>query len=364
MSGVPLARPSITDRERHYVGEALDGSWLSGHGPHVERFERAWAARCDALHAVAVASGTAALHLLLLALDVCSGDEVIVPALTYVAVANAVRHAGGTPVVVDVDPNTWCLSPDGARAAITPRTVGILAVHAYGHPADIGALAGLATRHRLWLLEDGAEAHLATYHGAVVGGLADAAAFSFFGNKIVSTGEGGAVTTNDPALADRVRALSRQGVAEGDDRYRPSLTGLGLRMGNLAAAVGCGQLDRLDDLLDRRRALWRRYEGGFREAKGVELQPVSRCVTAAPWLFSVTFDDGRARRDAVRRRLEDDGIESRPLFPNLACLPVAAPPRDGCPEADRLAASGLSLPLHPDLAGEDLDRIVDVVRCA
>ncbi|HZQ58128.1 MAG TPA: DegT/DnrJ/EryC1/StrS family aminotransferase [Acidimicrobiales bacterium] len=360
MTRVPLARPSLADREHHYVLEALEASWLSGHGPHVERFEQGWSSCCGTRHAVAVASGTAALHLLLVALGVRAGDEVIVPALTYVAVANAVRHAGGIPVVADVDPATWCLSTVAARAAVTRRTVGVVAVHAYGHPADVGALSALAARHGLWLVEDGAEAHLATYHGAVVGGLARAAVFSFFANKIVSTGEGGAVTTSDTALAERVRALSRQGVAEGDDRYSPSLTGLGLRMGNLAAAVGCGQLERLGELLDRRRHVWRRYQQGLGQSSAVRAQPVRGCVTVAPWLYSVTFDEG-ARRDAVRRALTVNGIESRPLFPNLATLPVAAPASDRCPEAGRLAACGLSLPLYPDLQSSDVDRIVEVV---
>jgi perosamine synthetase len=364
MMRVPLARVDVGELERRYVLDALESGWLSGNGPYVERFESAWAQRCETRHAVAVASGTAALHLLLLAHGVGHGDEVIVPAMTYAAVANAVHHTGAVPVVVDVEPATWCLSPTAVVAAITSRTVGVIAVHAYGHPADMSAICAVAERAGLWVLEDGAEAHLATCHGAIVGGLGAAAAFSFFGNKIVTTGEGGAVTTNDDRLAEAVRALARQGVRSEDDRYRPSLVGLGLRLGNLAAAAGCAQIDRIDELVERRRRASARYQSDLGDVAGITMQPVAPWATRAPWLFSIVVDDaafGRSR-DELHHDLANAGIESRPLFPPLGGLPNAEPTPHACPIATHLAGAGLSLPLFAGIDDHELARIIELVR--
>ncbi|MDQ1435613.1 MAG: perosamine synthetase [Actinomycetota bacterium] len=359
-----MARASIGALEEEYVLDALQSGWVSGNGPYVERFEHEWSLRCGTRHAVAVSSGTAALQLLLLAQGVAPGDEIVVPALTFAAVANAVRHTGAVPVVVDVDASTWCLSTAAIGAAITSRTVGVIAVHAYGHSADMNAIATIADHFGLWVMEDGAEAHFATYHGAPVGGLAAGAAFSFFGNKIITTGEGGAVTTDDDDLAETVRALRHHGIAAGDDRYSPSLVGLGLRMGNLAAAVGCAQLERAEHLLAERRAAVAHYEHELRHLDGISLQPVAPSVVAAPWLFSVLVDShgDESARDTVARALAGDGIESRNLFPPLGTLAVGRARGHASPVATRLARDGLSLPLFAGIEERDICRIVETIR--
>ena len=357
---IPVARASIGALEEKYVLDALQSGWVSGNGPYVERFEHEWALRCGTKHAVAVSSGTAALQLLMLALGVSPGDEIIVPALTFAAVANAVCHAGAVPIVVDVDLSTWCISPTAIAAAITAKTVGVIAVHAYGHPADMNAIATVADRFGLWVAEDGAQAHLATYHDAPVGGLSMGAAFSFFANKIVTMGEGGAVTVDDDDLAATVRALRHHGVASGDDRYSPSLPGFGLRMGNLAAAVGCAQLERVDQLLIERRSAIARYEHELRALDGISLQPVAPSVVAAPWLLSVLVEshDDANERDAIARALTRARIESRNLFPPLGTLPVGRAGGHAAPIATRLAREGLSLPLFAGIDERDIDRVV------
>jgi perosamine synthetase len=361
---IPVARASVGPLEEKYALDALQSGWVSGNGPYVERFEDEWSRQCATEHAVAVSSGTAALQLLLLALGAGSGDEIIVPALTFAAVANAVRHTGAIPIVVDVDAATWCLSPAAVAAAITARTVGVIAVHAYGHPADVDAIGSVAARYGLWVVEDGAEAHLATYRGAPVGGLAAGAAFSFFGNKIITTGEGGAVTTDDRALAETMKALRHHGIAGADDRYEPSLVGFGLRMGNLAAAVGCAQLERAECLVDQRRAVVARYEHELCSVAGIALQPVGPFVVTAPWLFSILVagSGDRCARDDLARALRGRGIESRNLFPPLGALAVAQPARHPTPVASSLARAGLSVPLFAGMEECEIDRVVEAIR--
>ena len=209
---IMLAAPDLTGNEETYVLDALRSTWISSSGPYLQRFETLFAQMCHAEFALAVANGTVALHLALLGFDLKPGDEVILPSLTYVATANAVRYVGARPVFVDVDRATWCVSPQAIEEAITPRTRGVIVVHLYGHPADMDAIQEIASRHGLWIVEDAAEAHTATYKGRVVGGLADVSVFSFYGNKIFTSGEGGAVVINNPQQAAKLRMLRGQGM--------------------------------------------------------------------------------------------------------------------------------------------------------
>jgi perosamine synthetase len=231
----------------------------------------------------------------------------------------------------------------------------------------MGAILATARRHGLWVIEDGAEAHLACYAGATVGGLAYGGAFSFYGNKIFTTGEGGAVTLRDTSVAERVRALRHQGVRPGrDPRYTPSLTGHSFRMSNLSAAVGCAQLARAEELMARRRSLVEQYRKNLASAPGVTLQPVEPWAEPAPWLLSVLIDDGQRGwgRNRVADHLYRSGIESRPLFPPLDSLAAGSPASGGCPVAHRLSRQGLNLPLFADMRPEDVDRVTaTLVEC-
>ena len=210
MFRIPVAAADLSGNEERYAVEAIRSSWISSTGPFIKRFEERFASLCEAKSAIGVCNGTVALHLALLALDVRPGDEVLVPSMTYIATANAVRYVGAEPVFVDVDPQTWCMDPAAIEAAITPRTKGIIPVHLYGHPADMDAINHTAGVHGLWVVEDAAEAHLAKYKGRPTGGLAALGTFSFYGNKIFTCGEGGAVTVNNPQLELRTRTLRGQ----------------------------------------------------------------------------------------------------------------------------------------------------------
>ena len=240
---IPVAAPDLTGNEESYVVEAIRSSWISSTGPFVQRFEKEFAALCGHAPAIGVANGTMALHLALLTLDLRPGDEVLVPSLTYIATANAVRYCGAEPVFVDVDPQTWCIDPKQLEARITRRTEGIIPVHLYGHPADMDAINHVAATHGLWVVEDAAEAHFARYKGRPTGSLARIGVFSFYGNKVLTSGEGGAITLDDPALEQRARLLKGQGV-DPERRYFFPITGYNYRLTNLACAILCAQLER------------------------------------------------------------------------------------------------------------------------
>ena len=245
---IAVAAPTLNGNEKRYVLECLETTWISSIGRFITEFERGFARFCGVEHAIAVSNGTNALHLALVALGVTSGDEVIVPSLTYVATANAVTYCGAKPVLVDCDPRTLNIDPAAIAGKITAHTKGIIPVHLYGHPADMDPIISVAREHGLFVLEDAAEAHGAEYKGRRVGGLGNCAAFSFFGNKIMTTGEGGMVTTNDSALAAKLRLYRGQGLDPGR-RYWHPVIGYNYRMTNIAAALGLAQLEQVDELM-------------------------------------------------------------------------------------------------------------------
>jgi perosamine synthetase len=364
-----VAAPDLTGNEESYVVEALRSTWISSTGAFLDRFEQDFAALCGASHSLAVCNGTVALHLSLLALDVRRGDEVLLPSLTYVATANAVRYVGAEPVFVDVDPATWCIDPDALEGSITPRTRGIIPVHLYGHPADMDAINHVAAVHGLWVIEDAAEAHLARYKGRPVGSLARLATFSFYGNKIITSGEGGAVVVSEPQLELRLRTLRGQGMDPARRYYFP-VTGYNFRMTNVAAAILCAQLERADEIVARRRQIFASYTELLSDIPGVAFQPVAEWAEPAPWLFCVTVEEsdfGRTRDELVRI-LAREGIETRPFFIPLHTLP---PFREGArvrgdllPTTDALARTGVSLPTYSGLTAGDLERIADAIRRA
>jgi perosamine synthetase len=360
---IPLFAPWIAPAAKAYVVDCLESGWISSVGPYVSRFERAFAAFCGATHALAVSSGTAALHLALAARGVGAGDEVIVPALTFVATANAVTYTGARPVFADVDPDTWTLRATDVEAALSPRTRAIVAVHLYGHPADMDPLRELARERKLLLVEDAAEAHGARYRGRVVGALGDIGCFSFFGNKLLSTGEGGMVVTNDAPLADA--AASLRGHAPGRDRaarYDHPHVGYNYRMTSLQAALGCAQLEDLDAVVARQAATAARYREGLAKVAGITLPPRAPWAAPITWLFSVLLPDAAGRARAVAT-LDAAGIETRPFFTPLHTLaPYATGARH--PAAEDVAARGLNLPSSPTITSKEIDRVCETLRAA
>jgi perosamine synthetase len=367
MARIPLAAPDLSGNELEYVTDAIRSSWISSTGPYVERFEEEFARLCGTRTALSVCNGTAALHLALLALGAGPGDEIVVPSLTYIATANAVRYVGAEPVFADVDPATWCLDPKAVAAAVTPRTRGIVAVHLYGHPADMDELEAIASRHNLWIVEDAAEAHLATYKGRPIGSLGSMAMFSFYGNKPFTSGEGGALTTDSSELAQKARLLRGQGM-DPERRYYFPITGYNYRLTNVGCALLCAQLERRESLIARRREVFALYRELLDGIPGVEFQPRAEWAEPTPWLFSVLIDERRygKNRDELAEALSVDGIETRPFFIPLHTLPPfreASGRRDeDLPVTDDLGARGLNLPTHTQLGDQEVEFVVAAVR--
>jgi perosamine synthetase len=353
---IPVAAPALVGREREYVLDCLDSTWISSSGSYLRRFESAFAEFCGVSHAVSCCNGTVAVHLALLAHGVGPGDEVIVPTLTYVASANPIVYCGGTPVFVDAEPRTWNMDPERVAEAISPRTKGIVAVHLYGHPVDMDPILELAERHGLWVVEDAAEAHGATYRGRIAGSMGSLATFSFYGNKIITSGEGGMVVCDDEQLARVVRQLHGQG-QDPQRRYWFPMVGFNYRMTNIEAAIGLAQLERIDWHLARRREIagWYREELGMEE--GIALSPEESWAQSAFWIMCAVLDEGRfGTRDEVMRALEEAGIETRPFFYPLHTLPMYRGGNAGrsFPVAEDLAQRGVNLPSSAMLTREDV----------
>jgi perosamine synthetase len=364
---IPVAAPDLSGNEERYAVDAIRSSWISSTGPYITKFEEQFATMCGAQSAIGVCNGTIALHLAMLAMDVRPGDEVLVPSMTYIATANAVRYVGAEPVFVDVDPQTWCMDPSLIEAAITPRTKGIIPVHLYGHPADMDAINHIAGVHGLWVVEDAAEAHCATYKGRPTGGLATLATFSFYGNKIFTCGEGGAVTVNNAQLALRTRTLRGQGM-DPNRRYHFPVTGYNFRITNVACAMLCGQLERAEPIFARRRAIFARYRRELANVPGVGVQPVAPWAQPAPWLYSATIDahDFGWSRDDLMNELARAGIETRPFFRPLHTLPpfreMSQKRREELPVTDALGETGLNLPTFTAMTDEQVSEVCKAVR--
>lgn len=364
---IAISAPDISSLEEEYALAAVRSTWISSTGEYVDRAEREIARMADTPIAITVCNGTAALHLAMLSLGIGPGDEVIVPSLTYIATANAVCYVGATPVFADVSEDTWCIDPGCIERCITPRTRAIIAVHLYGHPADMDAINAIATAHRLRVVEDAAEAHTARYRDRLVGGLADVGVFSFYGNKILSCGEGGAVTLRDRGLEATARLLRGQGMDPARRYYFP-IIGHNFRLTNVACAILCAQLSRCDAMLAQRRAVFDDYRRLLADIPGVGLQPVASWASPAPWLFCITIEEPvfGCSRVQLEASLADRGIETRPFFHPLHQLP---PYRDGhghgsLPVTERLARDGLCLPTHTRLSADDIGYIAESIAAA
>ena len=369
LARIPVAAPDLSGREEELVVDAIRSSWISSSGRYLSQFESEFANLCGTRHAIAVTNGTVALHLALLVLGVGPGDEVVVPSLTYIATANAVRYVGAEPVFADVDEATWCLDPAQLEAAVTGRTRAIVAVDLYGHPADMDAIGAIADRHRLQVVEDAAEAHLARYKGRAAGGLGTIGTFSFYGNKIFTSGEGGALTTDDPGLEANIRMLRGQGM-DPSRRYWFPITGYNYRMTNIAAALLCAQLERRAEIVARRAAIFEGYRRRLDGVPGIGFQPVAAWAEPAAWLFCITVDPqafGRSR-DELAEYLDERGIETRPFFIPIHRLPpfqAASEARgEELPVTDRLAERGLNVPTFTQMTGAMLDRVAETIIAA
>ncbi|MDO9490391.1 MAG: DegT/DnrJ/EryC1/StrS family aminotransferase [Sphingomonadaceae bacterium] len=360
MTTIRVAEPDLSDLELAYVTDAVRSGEVSSMGAYVEKFERAFADFCEVPHAVSCMNGTVALHLALIGLEVGPGDEVIVPALTFVSTANAVVHAGATPVFADVDPHHWGLDPAAVEAKITPRTKAIIVVHLYGHPADMDPLVELCRARGIALIEDAAEAHGARYKGRRVGSIGVVGTFSFYGNKIMTTGEGGAITTSDPAIADRMRMFKNHG-NDPTRRYWHKVIGYNYRMTNLQAALGLAQVERAAELLAVKAEIAAVYREGM---AGLPLAAHATQPWAEPvhWMTCALADERSPLSSLeIRERLGERGIETRPFFaPIPKLLPYASD--ESFPVSERLAEQGMNLPSGPKLALDEVRTVTAALR--
>lgn len=357
---IPISQPKISQLEIDYVTDAVRSGWVSSLGRYVNKFEEGFAAFCGTRYAVSVSNGTVGLHLALKTLGIGAGDEVIVPDLTFVATANAVVTAGATPVMVDVRRDTYCIDPARIAAAITPRTRAIIPVHLYGHPADMLAIEALAAKHGLRVIEDAAEAHGAAIAGRRVGSFGDCGVFSFYGNKIITSGEGGMITTNDAELYDKARYLRDHAMSR-ETRYWHTEVGYNYRITNIQAALGLAQLEQIGDFIHQRDEMLGLYRKAL-EPHGVECNP---SVGAMPvnWISCAVVDGlGRERRDAVIVGMRERGVDTRPFFFPMSMFPMYAKAAnaDSTPVAHRLSESGFNLPTFVGITRDQVSQACSV----
>jgi perosamine synthetase len=361
---IPVNEPLITDEAKKYVAEVMASGWISSAGPAVERFERSFADFLGVKHAVTTTSGTTALHLALAALGIGPGDEVIVPDFTMIATVCAVLYTGAAAVFVDSEPDTYTLDASLVGKAITRRTKAIVPVHIFGHSADMDPIRALADAHGLWVVEDAAEAHGATYKQRLCGSLGHLAAFSFYANKIVTTGEGGMVVTDDGALAARARLLRDMAHRPGQ-RFRHDELGYNYRMTSLQAACGLGQLEHIDAFVERKRRMAVDYGRRLHGIDGLRLPVTRPWAGNVHWMYAVLLEDRFPwSRDVFRAKLAQRGVDTRDFFPSSASQPMVrkqGPAQGPFPIAEAIAARGLCLPSGLALTNEQLDFVCDAI---
>jgi len=367
---IPVNEPLLGETERRLVDECVTSGWVSSSGRYITEFEEGWAAYCGRRYGVAVSNGTAALEAAVAALELEPGDEVILPTFTIISCVVAVLDAGAVPVLVDSDPETWCLNPDDVAARIGPRTKAIMPVHIYGHPVDMDPVLELADTHGLSIVEDAAEAHGAEYLTGRstaspawrrCGGFGTLSTFSFYANKLITTGEGGMVLTDDAALAERLRSFRNLGFGQ-TRRFFHEEMGRNLRLTNLQAALGVAQLQRIDAAVAHKRWMAELYGERLRDLPALQLpveQPWARSVY---WMYGVVLaEESGMDAEALSGRLREHGVETRPFFlgmheqPALHRLGLFA--GESYPVAERIARQGLYLPSGLTLTEAQIDRV-------
>ncbi len=358
---IPTAGPSISARETSYVLDAVRHGWNRKWDGYLQRFEQAFAEYIGARYALATSSGTGALHLALAALGIGPGDEVIVPDLTWVATANAVRYVGATPVFADVEPDSWCLDPAAFEAAITERTRAVIPVHLYGHPARMDRILEIARRHKLYVVEDAAPAIGAEFQGRRVGALGDLGCFSFQGAKLAVTGEGGMLVTNSEELYRRAYALWDQGRTPGT--FWINELGFKYKMSNLQAALGLAQLERVDWLIEAKREIFAGYAEGLAGVPCLTLNAEAPWARSIYWMTSIVLDEAAGvSRDALRAALQQRKIDTRPVFPAISQYPFWPRRQAPQPVAARLGRQGINLPSGVRLGRREVAYICRCIR--
>jgi perosamine synthetase len=357
---IPVYRADLSGNERKYVNECLESGWISALGRFTGSFEAAVAAYTGAGHAIAVSNGTVALHLAIHCLGIGPGDEVIVPSFTFIASVNAIAQTGATPVFAECRAEDWLIDVDDVERKIGPRTKAIMPVHLYGVPCDMAALCDLAATRRIAIVEDCAEAFGTLLNGRHVGTFAEAGAFSFYGNKTITTGEGGMVITNDAARAELMRKVKGQGQSS-SKRYWHEVLGFNYRMNNICAAIGLAQIERIGEILERKRAIAAHYRQLLARLPVTLQRPIAG-ASSSEWMMRCLLPPN-INRDAVMDVMLSDGVETRPVFRCAHHMPMY---KSGLrlPVTEDISARGLCLPSYATLTNREIKIVVDTLRSA
>lgn len=360
---ISVAMPHFAGNEKKYVDDCMETTWISSAGKYVNEFEMKFSEYFGVEESISCCNGTVALHVPLVALGLKPGDEVILPSFTYIATANAVKYCGATPVFADCLADTWNIDPEDIKRKISPRTKGIIPVHLYGNPCDMDAIMEIAKENNLFVLEDAAECHGATYKGKKVGTFGDVGTFSFFGNKIITTGEGGMIVTNNKELAEHIRVLKGQG-QDPNRRYWFIEVGYNYRMTNIEAAIGLAQLEDIEVHIANRRKVASWYMEELADMKDyITFQKVTDQAASVWWMFSVLLTEkSKISRDNLMDALKKDGIETRPLFYPMHMMPVYEDSNARCPVSERVSVNGLNVPTHAKLSREDVTYICNRIK--
>ncbi len=355
----PVYQPYLSGNEKKYVNDCLDTTWISSKGQYISKFETKFSDFTKAKYASTVANGTVAIHLALLALGIGEGDEVIVPSFTYIASVNAIVYTGAKPVFVDCNPDDWQVDVSDIQRKISNKTKAIIAVHLYGGACNMEAIVEMAKSNSIFVIEDCAEAFGTTINGVHVGNFGDIGTFSFFGNKTITTGEGGMLTCNDATLHDRIERIKGQGLAK-HRQYWHDIIGYNYRMTNICAAIGLAQIEKISEILLKKRQLFFDY---FEQLNGypVEFQKSDSNVNSSFWMISILFNDNETR-DSARKYLENNGIETRPLFYPVHTMPMYSKKYSKIPVSENIGLRGINLPSYPSLNKSDVNFICNIVK--
>ncbi len=359
---LPIAETYFDDTEVKYVNECISSGWVSSSGKFITQFEKVFSDFLGTKHAVSCSNGTSALHLALKAFDIGPGDEVIVPALTFIATASAVSHAGAKPVFVDSEVNYFNMDPNLIEGSITSKTKAIIPVHLYGHPVDMDPILDIARKHGFIIIEDAAEAHGALYKGKKVGSLGDAGIFSFFGNKVVTTGEGGMIATNSKKISNKIKLLRDHGMDRSRGYWHPIL-GFNYRITNLQAALGVAQMEKIDKIIHKKTVLAKNYSDQLKNIPGVTIPKEARWAKHIFWLYTILIDENKLgiKRDELIKKLKGNKIDARPTFIPMHQQPIFENGQK-LPVAEKLSQQGLSLPSYVNIKEKDQFRICETIR--
>lgn len=363
---IPVCEPKLSGKELEYVTECIKTNWISSKGRYITEFEEKFSKYCNAKFGIATMNGTTAIHLALASLGIKSGDEVILPTFTMIATVNPIAYCGAKPVLIDAETETWNIDPSKIEEKITDKTKAILVVHTYGHPCNMDPILEIARKYGLYVIEDAAEAHGAEYNGKKVGVLGDVGCFSFYANKIITTGEGGMVITNDEKIAEMANLLRDQAF-EKEKRFWHRYIGYNYRITNLQAAIGVAQMDIIDESVNTRRKNAQIYNLLLKNLEGITLPPEAQWAKNIYWMYTIMFEDSFGMsRDGIMNYLKKKGVDTRSTFYPIHTQPVYAKlyANEKYPVAEKLSRRGINLPSGNTLKKEDIKYVVECIKSA